>query len=304
MSAEEAVAAMTLEQLAAELTRRWHTKTPWNERSYAKLYETISPEQCARLVEILDAKYRADFHRHHGITSDIFRRWASADPTAAADAALQRWKHGVIELWQLRGLLWGAMEEWGEDDRLGATAWLKAQELPNRSLRETAARALFRGHATAEPLAAVEMLAAMSWSERNWYRHALVAPKQAPERGEFIDKIGHVVDEQTRDELFCSIYQQLFPFTMEEYEHLNLSKTDAGWDVMQTMADQTFGIERDSVGALDFLWVNAPQEARPVICSRYLAKLQKRDPAAASAWMEAHQLTDESVEASIRSVDR
>ena len=87
---------------------------------------------------------------------------------------------------------------------------------------------------------------------------------------------------------------------MEEFQRLGFTRSDAGWSAMQAMADRMVEADRSHLRALDFLWQNAPQEARPAILRRHFTPFRERESRAASDWMRQRGLTDADVDASVR----
>ncbi len=296
--------SLTLEQLADELVRRRRSRPPEiGVPSDNELMNTITPGQFASLIALLDSKYRGDFHVHDEVVGDLFRRWARAEPQVAGDAVVQRWKNGTCELWQARGLLGSSIYEWGKTNGPAALAWLELQQMP-RATFETLAQTLFGSMAKTDPAAAVQSLAGMSWEDRCFYLKEMSLPEDAQARASFTEKLAAIPDEETRSEIFLGTFAKQSSLTLAEFQSLKFSSSDSGWTAMRVMADRMAETDHDPQRALDFLWDNAPQEARPAICRNYLTKLRLIDPPAAAAWMKTHHLTEAGIQASIQSLER
>jgi hypothetical protein len=290
-------ANLTLEELAIKLCGTCSHPAP-GELYLWQWVEIITPDKCAGLIEILDAKHRHHFHQHDQITSRVFGRWIDADPHASADAAMQRWQSGIAELWQTRGLIGSAMEKWGSTDALAAREWLDAQTFP-KATAKALSRSLFTGMARTNPVEAIDVLVSMPWEDR---KTSIIAMDCATP--EVLDKIARIPDEDVRSEIYSKCKRLVGTVKTEEYQQMKFTKNDAGWAAIQKVASFMFGFSNDTPKLLNFLWENAPEEARPAICSAYIAPLKRDHPEATSMWMKEHHLTEESVQASIRSLER
>ena len=144
----------------------------------------------------------------------------------------------------------------------------------------------------------------MSWEERRAWINEVEVPADAPSRALFAGKLAAIPDEESRSDIFAGTGARQGGLTLAEFQSLNFTRSDAGWSAMRVMADRMAEADHSLQRALDFLWENAPEEARPLICRDQLAALRRKDPPAAAAWMQAHGLTESSVAAALQSLER
>ncbi len=292
-------ASMSAEQLAAELVRRRRHGQQPGAPTYQQLLEEIRPEQVPSIVAALDATHRADFHLHGSIVTDVFGLWAAAEPRAAGEAAVQRWKAGLVETWQLRGLLWEVMHTWGKTDAREAVAWLEAQHLPAATAASLVEPA-FDAMVAADPAAAVDALVNLPWEDRRACLRDVDVPQDPALRATLLETLAAVSDEEIRAEIFIHTLGRRSGLSREEFQRLRFTRSDAGWSAMSTLADRMSEADGSARRALDYLWQEAPEEARPAILRLHFTEFRRKEARAASEWMQQRGLTDASVEALLR----
>ena len=266
---------------------------------FSEVIENFRADECAEALDILDRDYAYNHERHWRIAYRLSEKLAEEDPPGTAAYAIEKIRGGN-QFWAGHHRLGSAIEFWAKDSPKEAQEWLAAQELEPKT-RELTIRHLIEGTSHSNPEIALAMVLAMPWEERKESLDLL----RTPDAELLLSHAAMLPDETHRAELFngnlINQFKQLDEM-IDSFDRMGFTKSDAAVPVIDKVVDRQF--KTNPAAALDFAWGNLPAAAHPHFLDHYVRKWLESDPASATTWLGANQLTEADVSAATASFRR